>query len=340
MKKKIIAFLSKSGLAMLMLTTVSLTVFTACGGDDDEGGSAAGNPNAGQYEDSDGQKTYLTQVNNTKFGYDESGQLTTVMDYNDKYDVLYNPFRIVYNETDDGFTYTQTMENISINSFGAITKMTIKGYDKSESSTEEGSGTVNISYDNAGHMTKMQANSSGTYIEDGKKYKYQGSMTYELTWSGGKLTRLVCTGVEDGEKDVEDVTFEYGDNQYPNLQKQFSDSMWGGAIEDIEWLSYLGYFGKGADYLPTKYVQKDFYVDSEGTHDDGTYTATCSYTFNVNGTIATEKHNGSTIRYTYSSSPTSVASAGYSVKANAKTGKRPSIFSSFFKKSNTKRTAK
>lgn len=69
-----------------------------------------------------------------------------------------------------------------------------------------------------------------------------------MSWSNGKLTQIVCNGNEDGEKYTDTATFEYGDNTYPNITKQWTDNYMADIIEDMEFLFYVGYFGVAGDY--------------------------------------------------------------------------------------------
>lgn len=114
-------------------------------------------------------------------------------------------------------------------------------------------------------------------------------MEYNLSWSNGKLTQIVCNGSEDGEKYTDTATFEYGDNTYPNITKQWTDNYMADIIEDMEFLFYVGYFGVAGDYHPVSASQHD--------SDGDTSTFKYSYEFNDDGSVKASKYKSNNSSY-------------------------------------------
>lgn len=255
---------------------------TSCSSDDDEeGGSAEGSATAGQVSTTDGETLYITQVGDNVFSYDDKGKIAECKVYgSDVYNFSYNPFKISRSYQGNGYTDNEEYTDISVNGKGAITSM--KEYfdytsSKNEDENESGNGNLTCSYDGSGHLVSMKVTGTSTYKDDGKTVTEKSSLDYSFTWTDGKLMKIVCTSVEDGERDVETVTFEYGDNAQRNVTKQWTDCFFGDCIEEMEWLFYLGYFGVAGDYHPTGATQ----VDSDGTTERFVYETG----LNTNGSV-------------------------------------------------------
>lgn len=292
-------------LTLTCIAFVSVS-FISCGGDDDEGASANGSDNAGIITTSDGEKKLLTAVGGTRFEYDENDKLTGISEqYGNEYEVSYNPFTITCNGTYSYDTQSITISDISINGKGYITSLKEVSLYQSDDVKEEETTTLSLSYDGSGHITSISGNTVYKYSDSEETGTEKASGSYKFTWSSGKLVKISGTSSEsDGSKYKVTVDFEYGDNEYPNLSHQFTDSMLGDALDDNGWLAYLGYIGIGGDYLPTSSYREweDKYDDEE---ESGSNTYTYSYSFNSDGTISSEsyKYNSSkswiTTQYSY-----------------------------------------
>lgn len=296
-------YINRDKALAFMLSALVCFSISSCSSDDDEEISQNGSDTAGQVTGSDGEKMLITQVGNTFYSYDSEGKLTAInTSYDGTYTVTYSPFKMVREVNGSSYSEKETVYDIAVNGKGAITSLKAEYVSYSYDEIDEQSSTsYSLSYDGAGHLTGISGSTSGYYYDDGEKYSGKANGSYKLTWSNNKLTKLVCTTNEDGEVMKEEVTFEYGDDLYPNLSHQFTNSLWGSAVEDIDVFSNIGLFGIGGDYLPIKAVCITTYTE-DGETESETDTYNYSYTFNSNGTVASETYNGyNTERYSYSS---------------------------------------
>jgi len=281
-------FRAAATVALLCLAAVG---FGSCGSDDDENGGSA----AGYVEDQDGNAVRITGVGSYGFIYNDEGELTTVtVNGKDSYEITQNPFTItpIGNGGDPKVEYT-----ISLNGSGYITKL-VKNYQSGN--TSDGMikvTTSTFSYNGSGHLTKYTEDYKKTYYDERETSTSEESSVTVLEWKDNKLvTSTVTETYEDGDEEAETISYEYGDNEYPNLAHQLSV----GCEPDVElkFLAYIGMFGKGGDYLPVSSCELQ-YAGGKVDHDDET---TFSYGFNFDGTIDYVKSGVRIYKYSYASS--------------------------------------
>lgn len=263
--------------------------FTSCSSDDDGYTSSdKGSDTAGQITGSDHEVLYITSVGDNTFSYNSEGKITKCRAYgSDDYIFSYNPFKISYTHTHGSYSDVTEYYDISLNKNGYIVYMKTRDTDYSDN--DENNGEARFSYDSKGHLTKIASSGTDVYYEDGEKITEKYSLEYNLSWSNGKLTQIVCSGNEDGEKYTDTATFEYGDDTYPNITKQWTDNYMADMIEDMEFLFYVGYFGVAGDYHPVSATQHD--------SDGETTTFKYSYEFNDNGSVKASKYKYNNNRY-------------------------------------------
>lgn len=262
-----------------LMLSASLS-FMGCSSDDEEDGA----PKTDNYyiTTNDGERLLLTRVGNYSFEYDSKGLLSSCNVYGDKYDISFAQNKIT---SDYGYTAT-----FKLNGSGYISSITFL-YEGDDTNT----GTTNFAYDGSGRLVSV----SGNYSDDGDK----GSFTCKLTYNNGKLVKTVYEGesVEDGERFTEKETsvVNYDNNAMVNILGQCSKNMVEIALDVDEIgnaLFLTGYLGKPSSYFPTSVDCE--YSDSEGYNESD--TESYRYTFNSNGTLATEDG----MSYSYSNMPT------------------------------------
>lgn len=285
-------------LAAYGLMFTSALAFTGCSSDDDEGGGAPKADNS-YITDAEGNKLLLTQAGNDYFSYNAEGLLTGFGNSYKEGTVTYNPMKVTINHGgDDLYEY-----NIALNGAGFISSISQSWSNDGES----GKGSLNLSYDGSGRLSKVTGSESSTYTEDGRTCKYSGNETIAFTYSGGKLTKVssTYTGYEDGEKetDTEEYVYEYASDAPANPLGQFSQSLQRDLSlldEDFGWAFQTGFLGKPSSHFPTSVKETTTYDEDGGTY---TNTKTASYSFNSNGTLRSEKYGYNTFSYSYSSTP-------------------------------------
>lgn len=305
MTKNVFSLVNKSNLLTLALATLTCVGFNSCSSDDnggnDDGGSSTGE-NAGKVTTEDGSQLLITRVGDTKFTYNSAGKLSKVEDDGNNYTVTYNPLTF----TDKGSNYSDVYK-VSLNGAGYASKMeTSYTYTSSEES-EEQAATITFSYDGSGHLTKISGTATYSDYEDGKKVSDKSTMSCSLNWSSNKLTSYSYKAQSSDASYAEEITFRYdAEDGYANTLHQFASSYWGESFfDDVTFLSYLGLLGKGGDYLPTSCTK----IITSTTEEDGAQghatTIPFSYSFNSDGSLNYEIHNGSRIRYEYNAVSTS-----------------------------------
>ncbi len=291
--KKIVLF---SACALMAL---SLT-FVSCSDDDDFG--EAPKSGVGVITTDDGDRLLLSGISGwLSLSYDSDGNLT----YFDGWDVYYNPFEFV-NEYDK-YYYSRESLQFSFNDKGYATKAVYKYEENDDGDTGTGDGTINASYDSDGHLTKMSGSFSEEWKEDGYNDKFTSTFSVNITWKNGNATEAKVEWSENGSEYGESYrssenatyTFSYGNTE--NKYNQYIVALTFDYDDLSEYFDFgfLGYLGKGPDYLPSKLSIDEVYEDSDGDDDSYSYSYTYSYTLNSNGTIKTEKENNYTYTYSY-----------------------------------------
>ena len=293
-------------LFLLMAMALPVCLFTACGSDDDEdGGDAPGgsmSSSVTEIKGSDGSKMRLTSDGDCRYYYDKDGNLTKMTIGSETIEITNNPFR-ASSQISDNESYVITAD---FNSKGYFSKVKTTAIYKGEDWASTLNKELTFSYDNDGHLIKTVDNSKETGEEDGEKYSYSSTKTHTFTWKDGLLTSAESISKEmgDGEnytKTIE-VSFSY-DVIYPNVSRQYTHSHTNGIDGKDSYttlFALIGFCGKGSAQLPSSYTTvKGSYGDGEGFgYIDYGNTFTCTYTYNENGTVKTEKC-GNTYSYSY-----------------------------------------
>ena len=268
MKKRILPTLA---IFSLIFAT---NLLTACDDDDDDSGSSVYNNEATVMTTADGDKLLVTYCDQFTYTYDDEGNLTCVS----------NGFYGSLKVDSDPFTLEGSLTSISltVNGNGFITKC-VFAYEYEDEECDE---TSNFSYDGSGHLTKLSY--SGTEYGDA----ISGNIT--LTWSNGKLTKMVQSETckeEDGDsyKETATYTFSY-DDEIENTTKQYVPTFFDycgeeplfGGIFNCSAFAYIGLLGVGSTYLPESvYIEfSDDAADEDDTEVDFTYS------FNNNGSVS------------------------------------------------------
>ncbi len=245
------------------------------------------------------------------FTYDSQGRCTSANCW-DEWTLLfsYDPYKVVFNDEEEEEDETGSYSlGFSFNDSGYVHKSTCEysgeWYEYGESYSYSGSELCSYSYDSDGHLTKVSVSDSESGIEDGYKYSESANGDVTITWESGDITQVVVNvkekegGYTYESKDT--YTFEYG-----SMQNEYQQYVLAIVEEPYEWmtgwgeLAFIGYFGKGTAHLPTSYKHEYEENDDGDTH-SGTNTETFSYEKNSDGTIKTEKWDGETYNYTYTS---------------------------------------
>lgn len=292
----------------MMLIALSPVAFSSCGGDDDdEGESGTPDTKTSVITTEDGDKLLLTNNGEFSYSYDAAGRLVGVGGrYGDEeFSISYNPFKIIEEDVDGGSI------SMSFNGSGYISRV-VESYNYSgDDGTEKGTTTANYSYDGSGHLVKISMSGSATETDEDGTYNSKGTATITLTWSNGNLTKVTSSssGIDEGDKfsETSEFVYTYGSNE--NAYNQFTHAILDG-IDDMEcmfdFLAFVGWYGKGTAYLPTKVAYS--YTEAEEGYNDqsGSNSYNTSYTLNSNGTIRSEKADGS-YSYSYSTASSSEA---------------------------------
>lgn len=254
----------------LLVAIFSAGVMTSCSDDDDDAISSTGKSDAGSLRGADGQRLWISSFDGKDVEYDEKGRIESVGNY----EFSYNPFTITLIEYGDTTYYT----DIRLNGSGYITSMKIQEKGKEYSST----GSVNFSYDGAGHITHFLFSLNEREWDDGEYETFNWSADGTFKWNNNKL--ITYTEIEKDPEDVftEVTTYAYGDNEYPNRTRQWTPQELEGEAPEFDFLFCLGYLGVAGDYFPVSSRERESSDDDEDdTYIDATYT----YSFNDDGSV-------------------------------------------------------
>lgn len=251
--------------ALLCAATIS------CGGDDEEDNSGNKQENNDNKQETTTNKLLTSAGDDVSLSYTSTGTIKVAFDNETTYLYSYNPEKIT--TSDGSFSIT----DIKRNSSGAITSMKMAS---SNGSTYKAS----VSYDSDGHITKYVL---GNYTEA------------TFTWENEKLVKIEAKGTYSSRTETDTAVFEYNNDQYKNTTKQYTFSQFECIVPDVSWLYLTGSFGRGGSYLPTKVTYTEDITYSDGQTSTESKEFTYSYTLNSDGTVATEKGNGTTRNYTY-----------------------------------------
>ena len=279
--------------ATLMCALVPAIV--SCGGDDD-GPNVPDGPSNSPGGINDGTEQvegiFLTSVNGVSINYDAQGRVSSLRDSYNSLIFDYNTGKVII--SDDGDIVEM---NVGFNGSGYISKFSQKWNYKDEDGQYSGSGSGSISYDNAGHLTKIYMKSNETYRDEDGSGKYSDEETYTFNWKNGNLVSVKVSGYEneDGEiykwTDTYDIDYSATVNQF----KQVSYNLYEEVIDNDQWavLGCAGLFGVGTTYLPVSMEYET--VDTEDHNYGDTYGFT--YGLNSNGTIDYERMGSNSTTY-------------------------------------------
>ena len=311
--KNLFSLAATSAKCVCLVVAVATALSLASCSDDDDS-SSTGSSTAGLIETTSGTTLRINSVGSTYYDY-EDGQLVGI-DADEYFEVSHNPFVI---SSDDG-DLSLSCSSIKVNGNGYITFMNLKESYEDDDESDSGSGSVKFSYDNNGHLTKVtfSASGSGKYTEDGETYSYSASISSAttFTWNGNLLLESTCTYTGSGKeagyswKEVENytVTFE-NSTSYPNATYQYTPNITRllGEIFDTDLfkaLAYIGYLGKGPSYHPVGYDYEEEFQDSyDGEvewEDENSYSYSCSYSLNSDGSVNYSSRGSSKTYFTYS----------------------------------------
>lgn len=255
----------------------------ACGDDSDGDGGSSGSSKvpAPYLTDSNGNRIQVLSIGSgteksfyphITFTYDEKGKLTGIKHGTRVITILSPDFIMSYSEHK-----AEVETKINTNSSGLITSMESNaiGYDSLKKETVRETYTCTYKYNSNKQLTN--ASIVGKEMSGDKI-----NSNILCMWSGGNLLSMVIEEKQvDGEtgkaKDRKHTyTYTYGENintfkQMPGaIRLAFNEGLWGDVCA-------LGLFGVGPANLPISYT-----VDSGRSY-------SLSYTFNVDGSIKTEK---------------------------------------------------
>ena len=291
-------------LYMACAMVMPVVVLTGCSDDDDDddGGNASAETlsEVSAFTGTDGSTLYLTTIYSGSYTeysieYDEDGIMTSWND--DTKLTSTSPLKYEYDDGEDEGNDTETFKNFNTNSSGYLTS-----YDYEEAETwsdgdyDKGSASISLSYNSNGQLTKIT--SSGSYKEyyadDNETYTESFTTTTTLTWENNLITQAVSTTTwkdSDGDSGTYtetwvyayDTEYENATLQYPYYDNEAFDCIYYTIPSDEPFL-FIGWFGKGPEYLPSSYTYSYYYDEDDEVY-SGSYNKSFSYTFNSDGSI-------------------------------------------------------
>ncbi|MBR1521120.1 MAG: DUF4595 domain-containing protein [Bacteroidaceae bacterium] len=302
--------MNKKFLSFLMAGMVVFAVSTSCSSDDDDdnnGGGSSSKVQAGALAGDDAEANAAVEgvrvsaVGDYRYSYDENGKLETITSRNGWTLEAKNNFKMQW---EDEYDTGEMSFSISGNRITGISiKYTLVEYGVSIS----GSGSASFSYNSKGQLTSISTNSSESGNVDGEKYSASAKANSKYTYSSDN--RLLSFKYESSGKDddgnfkeTELVTYDYS-TSYPNLFYQYTPRQIPGILFDLgaddadfDMFAYVGLLGKASSYLPSGYTAEWVYEEDGYEDDTESYTRSCSYSFNDNGTIS--QADGKSYSYT------------------------------------------
>lgn len=210
-----------------------------------------------------------------------------------------SPLKYEYDDGED----TETFKNFNTNSSGYLTSYDFEYAETwSDGDYDKGSASVSLSYNSNGQLTKITMSGSDKeyYADDNETYTDSGTTTTTLTWENNLITQAVSTTTwkdSDGDSGTDTETWVYVyDTEYENTTLQYPyytndafECIYYTVPSDEPFL-YIGWFGKGPEYLPSSYTYTykyyEYYDDDDEEYEEsGSYNESFSYTFNSDGSI-------------------------------------------------------
>ncbi len=248
-----------------------------------------------------------SRYNTVSFTYDSQGRCTSANCWGEWTSYFsYDPYKmeIEMDDLEDGEEDAYSID-LSFNGSGYVYWAKLNDTWKEEGYS--GSETVyySFSYDSDGHLTKVSFSDSWSEVEDGDRYSGSDNGDMTITWESGDITKVVVNDkeTEDGYTDESKDTYTY---EYGSTQNEYRQYLLATTIGLSDWvtgfadLSFIGYLGKGTAHLPTS-CKYEYEGNEDGDTYSDTYSDTFSYEKNSDGTIKTEKWDGETYNYTYTS---------------------------------------
>ena len=289
----------KSLWALLPFLVVTIGLYS-CGDDDDEvsAGGGKASTSAGMLDKKTGLR--IKSFGNYSVYYSDDGKIDYIRDSYGRWTFSYNPNKITFVESYNGYSSDEESLSVGYNSAGylASTSYSDSGQDGNDKWNESSKAT--LSYDGSGHLTKIVISGKESGTEDGERYSCTWDDTYTLTWRNNQLTQVVGTEkeVEDGvtETETETWTFSYDSDNNENIYRQWAPSIGqciGGDMEEI--FAYVGLLGVGPSVLPSRYEEE--YYDGKLRSYENSYAY--RYGFNNDGSIAYTYVNNSRYDFSY-----------------------------------------
>ena len=235
-----------------------------------------------------------SKVGNYSFVYDDNGRCVQVKS---------GSYVLGEIDYDKGILISDDEEaKVSFTGKGYIKSIKASWDYKDEDGSYKGSGEISFSYNGDGQLTSYSESSSESGKEDGESFSFKGTYKATYTWKNGNLVKVVTEEMdtEDGEKSEagSTCTIEYGDqkNELGQYSVGLADVL---DMEDADIFAYVGMLGKASSYFPVSYTEEWYEKDSDGYENEGKHDSNMTYSFNSDGTIATEYVNGRSYNYSY-----------------------------------------
>lgn len=276
-------------LFILFAMGISLCSIQACNDDDDklDGNNDSPLNHVGEFIPGSTQK--LLSVGEYTYHYTLDGKIQSVMYDGGKEIFTYSPNEIQIKSEVDTIESDFIM-SVTLNDKGYLSETSYSSIGSDENHTWNYIENSTHYYDAEGHLLKMITNWTQDGIDNNEPYTGSGIDSIVYIWENGLMKQTYYEykwswGAEDiYEKITSHFNYEEGKNK--NQSKQdvlFSD-----------YLSYLGFYGKGPDYLPTSRVRTTI-SNEDGEVVTESDTLQYSFEFNEDGTV----HQKNDIYFTY-----------------------------------------
>ncbi len=231
----------------------------------------------------------VKSVGDTRFFYKTNGKLDIIRIDGQDFDISAKEIKINKNGYQDDYQLT-----FDINNNITKVKYTSKVSDSTEEYTENGEGTVKLSYNSNQQIEKITTSYSAEGTDEGEKFTVNSEYTMEFSYNNSRLRRVKkswnSTENWGGQKETDRATitvgFDYEDGlEYWNNFFQWTPNLiryaMGNDPEGIFGaLSYLGVFGRASAQLPVKITVEESGTSSEAGDYNDNDTHRCFYEFN------------------------------------------------------------
>lgn len=280
----------------------SLSLFSACSDDDENGSGQPSTPVIGPDGTNSGAR--LTNISNgyggLVYSYNEDGTLNKAewRAEEEWISMTYNPLRISVDNYGE-------LKKVSFNKSGFLTHYMVEWNDIEEDDySSTGKGVYKYSYNGDGTLSKVVVTYSGKDVEDGESFPYYGSWTATFSWTKGNVTqiKIAWNEVEDGSswKGTDTYKLEYTDEINKYQQYVFGMPIADNDYEDL--IAPIGWLGKWSKNYPASCEMEWVEEDSDGEKQEGSDTNTWSnFSTTSDGLLSGFYYNRSRYTYTYES---------------------------------------